>query len=51
MDVSDPVDENLAMQQWNTLKATIEEVGAEVLVMEPNVKFSIEFNVFKISST
>lgn len=35
--VSKPVNRELAMAQWTTLKETIEEVGGEVHVMESDV--------------
>ncbi|KAK5964391.1 Amidinotransferase [Trichostrongylus colubriformis] len=35
MAMKDPVDHQKAMDQWNTLKKTIEKCGAEVEVMEP----------------
>jgi N-dimethylarginine dimethylaminohydrolase len=37
MDLNEPVNVTKAQEQWNTLKKTIENAGAEVKVMEPTV--------------
>lgn len=41
MDVKNAVNHDVAMKQWESLKATIERCGASVEVLEPIVYASI----------